>query len=61
MSGELQTPDEDIRQDPGIPGKEAVSSASTAPLPDDKYGSAEDRLDDLDDEGHMSSPDSFKG
>jgi hypothetical protein len=60
MSGELQTPDEDIPQDPGIPGKEAVSNASTAPLPDDKDGSAEDRdrLDDLDDEGHMSSPDS---
>jgi hypothetical protein len=60
MSGELQTPDEDIPQDPAVPGKEAVSDTSASPLPDEKDASAEDRerLDDFDDEGHMSSPDS---
>jgi hypothetical protein len=60
MSGDLQTPDEDVPQDPGIAGKDVLSDTSDAPLPDDKDASAEDRerLDDSDREGHMSSPDS---
>jgi hypothetical protein len=60
MSGEFETPDEAIPQDPGIPGSDVVSDASDAPLPDDKDASAEDRerMDDPDDEGHMSTPDS---
>jgi hypothetical protein len=60
MSGELQTPDEDVPQDPGIPGTDVTTDTSDAPLPDEKDASAEDRerLDDDDREGHMSSPDS---
>ena len=56
MSGELQTPDEDVPQDPGIPGKDVIGDTADAPLPDEKDESAEDReqLDDLDREGHMS-------
>jgi hypothetical protein len=60
MTGEFPTPDEDVPQDPAIPGKDVMSDASDAPLPDVKDASAEDRerMDDADDEGHMSSPDS---
>jgi hypothetical protein len=60
MSGEPQTPDEDLPQDPGIPGKDVISDTSDALLPDEKDVSAEERErpDDPDREGHMSSPDS---
>jgi hypothetical protein len=59
MSGEFPTPDDDIPQDPGIPGSDAARDASDAPPPDTKDASAEDRerIDDADDEGHMSVPD----
>ena len=58
MSDELQTPNEDIPQDPGTPGKDVMSDRSDAPLPDEKDASAEEReqLDDPEREGHMSSP-----
>ena len=57
-TGEPETPDEDVPQDQGIPGKDVPSDTSDAPLPDEKDESAEhrERLDDSDREGHMSSP-----
>jgi hypothetical protein len=60
MSDEPRTPDDVVPQDPGIPGKDSVGDASDAPLPDEKDASAEvrERIDDFDDEGHMSTPDS---
>jgi hypothetical protein len=59
MSGDVQTPDEDVPQDPGIPGKDVMSETSDADLPDEKDPAAEERerVDDYDDEGHMSVPD----
>jgi hypothetical protein len=58
MSDETETPDENIPQDPGIPGKDVISDPSDAPLPDEKNASAEERerVDDPDDEGHMAQP-----
>jgi hypothetical protein len=61
MSGEPrdpQTADEDVPQDPGVPGKDVISDASATPLPDEKDPTAEsrERPDDLDDEGHMGEP-----
>ena len=52
------TPNENVPQDPGIPGWDAVSDRSATPLPDEKDAAAEEReaLDDPDSEGHMSSP-----
>jgi hypothetical protein len=48
--------EEDIPQDPGIPGAEVLSDPSDAELPDRKDESAEDRErpDDPDDEGHLA-------
>jgi len=58
-SGEPDTPEEDVPQDPGIAGKDVPSDTSDARLPDEKDVSAEnrERLDDSDREGHMGSPD----
>jgi hypothetical protein len=58
MSDEVETPDEDIPQDPGIPGKDVISDTSDTSLPDEKDPSAEgrERVDDPDDEGHMAQP-----
>jgi hypothetical protein len=49
------TPDEDIPQDPAIPGFDTVSHEH-APPPDEKDPEAErrERLDDPDQEGHMT-------
>ena len=48
--------EEDIPQDPGIPGVDIISDDTNAELPDSKDESAEarERLDDADDEGHLS-------
>jgi hypothetical protein len=56
MGDESPTPAEDVSQDPGIPGKDVISDSSDAPPPDGKDLAAEDRerIDDPDDEGHMS-------
>jgi hypothetical protein len=50
-----ETPDEDIPQDPAIPGFDTVSHED-APPPDEKDPKAErrERLDDPDQEGHMT-------
>jgi hypothetical protein len=60
MSGEPRTPDEDIPQDPGIPGGDVISDPSDSPPPDEQDASTEERErpDDPDREGHMSSADS---
>ena len=51
---EPETPDQEIAQDPGIPGWDAMSDPEDKPPPDDKDESAErrERLDDPDREGH---------
>jgi hypothetical protein len=53
---ELETPDPDIPQDPGIPG--GPIAEGDVPPPDRKDDSAEDRerLDEPDREGHMTAP-----
>ena len=38
-----ETPDDSIRQDPGIPGRETISEPRDAPLPDEKDPAAEER------------------
>ena len=50
------TPDEDIPQDPGIPGFDTISH-EYAPPPDEKSAEAEvrERMDDQDEEGHMTA------
>jgi hypothetical protein len=60
MSDEPRTPEEDLPQDPGIPGEDVIGDPTDAPLPDEKEAAAEERerLDDSDDEGHMSLSDS---
>jgi hypothetical protein len=52
------TPDEDIPQDPGIPGYDVVSDPRDRPTPDAGQTGAEERErpDDPDDEGHMTAP-----
>ncbi len=49
--------DPGIVQDPGIPGFDVVSDRRDRPLPDEKDAGAErrERLDDADEEGHMSA------
>lgn len=57
MSGERpETPDEAIPQDPGIPGFDTIAEGQD-PLPDEKDEDADrrERVDDLDEEGHMSA------
>jgi hypothetical protein len=51
------TPDEDLPQDAGIPGRDVISDESDASLPDEKDAEAEgrERLDDADHEGHMTA------
>jgi hypothetical protein len=51
-----ETPDEDIPQDPGIPGFDTISH-EYAPPPDEKSAEAEvrERMDDQDEEGHMTA------
>jgi hypothetical protein len=48
--------EEDIPQDPGIPGADVPSDQADAELPDRKDESAEgrERPDDPDDEGHFA-------
>jgi hypothetical protein len=50
-----ETPEEEIPQDPAIPGFDTVSHEH-APSPDEKDPDAErrERLDDTDQEGHMT-------
>ena len=52
---EPQTPEEELPQDPGIPGRDVISHED-APPPDEKDPAAEsrERLDDPDQEGHQS-------
>jgi hypothetical protein len=59
MSGDRpDTPDEELPQDPGIPGFDTVADAH-GPLPDEKDERAErrERVDDVDEEGHMTAGD----
>lgn len=59
MSGERpETPDEAIPQDPGIPGFDTIADAQS-PIPDEKDEDAEprERVDDVDEEGHMTAGD----
>ena len=53
-----ETPDESIPQDPGIPGFDPMSDRGDKPPPDDKDEAAElrERLDEPDEEGHMTAP-----
>ncbi len=54
-----ETPDEEITQDPGIPGFDVVSDPGDEPPPDAKEAEAEERerLDDPDYEGQMTGGD----
>ncbi|HSC91851.1 MAG TPA: hypothetical protein VLB86_09395 [Gaiellaceae bacterium] len=57
MSAERpETPDEELSQDPGIPGVDAIADAST-PIPDEQDESVgrRERLDDVDEEGHLAT------
>ena len=51
-----ETSDEEIAQDPGIPGFDVMSDPGDEPLPDEKEAGAEERerLDDPDYEGQMT-------
>ncbi|MDQ3895131.1 MAG: hypothetical protein M3292_10825 [Actinomycetota bacterium] len=53
-----ETPDEEIRQDPGIPGFDVISDKPNPSPPDVKDESAEEReaYEDPDQEGHMTAP-----
>lgn len=58
MSAEApETPDEEIVQDPGIPGFDVMSDPGDEPPPDEKEVGTEERerLDDPDYEGQMTS------
>ena len=54
-----ETPDEEIAQDPGIPGFDVMSDPGDEPPPDTKDAEAEERerLDDPDSEGQMTGDD----
>ena len=51
-----ETPEEDLPQDPGIPGFDTIARDHN-PIPDDKDPSAErrERIDDADEEGHQTA------
>ena len=51
-----ETPDEEVPQDPGIPGVHSIADAHT-PIPDEQDESAgpRERLDDVDEEGHLAT------
>ena len=51
-----ETPDEDLQQDPGIPGVDVISDLYSPP-PDEKDAEAElrERVDDADEEGHQTA------
>ena len=51
-----ETPDEDLEQDPGIPGADVISEHYSPP-PDEKDAEAErrERIDDADEEGHQTA------
>jgi hypothetical protein len=51
-----ETPDEDLQQDPGIPGVDVISDLHSPP-PDEKDAEAElrERVDDADEEGHQTA------
>jgi hypothetical protein len=55
---ELERPDPDLPQDPGIPGFDVVSEEpdASAPVRNDDAAVERERLDEPDREGHMTAP-----